>query len=75
MMEGMEKFEITLEKYDATKRIQNEFEKKFNVLDMVFNKVEAFKLAATNYTRQQTDIEPIEKSKKSKVPLIDYKQA
>ena len=73
MMEGMEKFEITLEKYDATKRIQNEFEKKFNVLDMVFNKVEAFKLATTNYTRQQTDIEPIEKSKKSKVPLIDYK--
>ena len=73
MMEGMEKFEITLEKYDATKRIQNEFEKKFNVLDMVFNKVEAFKLAATNYTRQQTDIAPIETSKKSKVPLIDYK--
>ena len=75
MMEGMEKFEITLEKYDATKRIQNEFEKKFNVLDMVFNKVEAFKLAATNYTRQQTNIVPKETIKKSKVPLIDYKQA
>ena len=34
-----------MEKYDATRRINHQFEQKFNLLDMVFNKVDAFKKA------------------------------
>ena len=48
-MEGIEKYEITLEKFDATRRITDQFITNFNVFDMVFNKVEAFKQAAIRY--------------------------
>ena len=42
---------------------------------MVFNKVEAFKLAAVNYRAKNIDEENNQGNKKSKVPLIDYKTA
>ena len=48
-MEGIEKYEITLEKFDATRRITDQFITNFNVFDMVFNKVEAFKQVAIRY--------------------------
>ena len=53
MMEGIEKFEITLEKYDAAKRMNAKFVEKFAMLDMVFNKVEAFKQATTVHRSSQ----------------------
>ena len=40
---------------------------------MVFNKVEAFKLAAVDYRTKKVEEENRQGNKKSKVPLIDYK--
>ena len=40
---------------------------------MVFNKVEAFKLAAVDYRAKKVEEENRQGNKKSKVPLIDYK--
>ena len=40
---------------------------------MVFNKVEAFKLAAVDYRAKKVEEGNKQGNKKSKVPLIDYK--
>ena len=42
---------------------------------MVFNKVEAFKLAAVDYRAKKVEEENKQGNKKSKVPLLDYKTA
>ena len=39
---------ITQEKYDATERATESFEKNFNILSMMFNKMSAFKTAVSD---------------------------
>ena len=61
VVEDIERFEITNEKYDATKRAMRSFVQNFSIIDMVFNKVDAFKVAVSDLHRNQSVLEAPQK--------------